>query len=95
MPIFQVTVICDNDSVLVRRDPVVTVEEGSLAGQWEHALHGEAGGVKYAAFRGVPFAAPPVDALRFKVRPVEIFKREVASKFKSVLSTVIKYSHGI
>ncbi|MFW2512808.1 carboxylesterase/lipase family protein [Demequina sp. SO4-13] len=48
-----------------QNDPVVTTDGGRLRGRWRS--HTDAHGVSgsYATFRGVPFAAPPVGALRF------------------------------
>ncbi|KAE8736708.1 Carboxyl/Cholinesterase 62 [Frankliniella occidentalis] len=44
--------------------PEVRAEQGVLRGVW---VLGAAGtGIKFAAFRGIPFAAPPVGPLRFK-----------------------------
>lgn len=44
--------------------PEVLVEQGTLRGAW---VQGAAGtDIKFAAFRGVPYAAPPVGPLRFK-----------------------------
>lgn len=41
------------------------MEQGALRGVW---VLGAAGtGIKFAAFRGIPYAAPPVGPLRFKV----------------------------
>lgn len=43
--------------------PVVTVQQGKLEGaELKSAL-----GLSYLAFRGIPFAAPPIGDLRFKV----------------------------
>lgn len=44
--------------------PLVTVKEGTLKG----AVLKSALGLSYIAFRGIPFAAPPIGNLRFKVR---------------------------
>ncbi|KAF3430274.1 hypothetical protein E2986_03302 [Frieseomelitta varia] len=47
---------------LTMRKPVVTVQQGKLEGaELKSAL-----GLSYLAFRGIPFAAPPVGDLRFK-----------------------------
>lgn len=44
-------------------DLIVIVQEGKLKGaELESSL-----GSRYIAFRGIPFAAPPVGELRFKV----------------------------
>lgn len=43
--------------------PSVTVAQGKLAGSWMKTR----GGRTVAAFRGVPYAAPPIGELRFKV----------------------------
>lgn len=45
-------------------DLIVIVREGKLKGaELESSL-----GTRYIAFRGIPFAAPPIGELRFKVR---------------------------
>lgn len=43
--------------------PIVTVKQGKLQGIFEDNVLGS----RYLAFKGIPFAAPPVDELRFKV----------------------------
>ena len=48
---------------LTMNKPVVTVKQGKLEGaELKSAL-----GLSYLAFRGIPFAVPPVGNLRFKV----------------------------
>ncbi|XP_059483605.1 uncharacterized protein LOC132201448 [Neocloeon triangulifer] len=42
--------------------PTVTVKQGVLEGVWQTA----AKGTKYAAFKGIPYATPPVGSLRFE-----------------------------
>ena len=42
--------------------PLVTVESGALRGLIQRSLSGR----HYAAFKGVPYAEPPVGALRFE-----------------------------
>ncbi|EFN64026.1 Esterase E4 [Camponotus floridanus] len=42
--------------------PIVTVKEGKLQGIFEDNVLGS----RYLAFKGIPFAAPPVNELRFK-----------------------------
>jgi len=44
--------------------PVVTVKQGKLQGILQENVLGS----HYLAFKGIPFAAPPVDKLRFRVR---------------------------
>ena len=41
------------------------VEQGALQGVWVLGAAGTE--IKFAAFRGVPYAAPPIGSLRFKV----------------------------
>ncbi|XP_034947990.1 esterase FE4-like [Chelonus insularis] len=49
-------------------DPVIQVQQGQLRGIWENNIYG----VKFVAFRGIPYAKPPVGDLRFKdPEPVE------------------------
>ena len=45
----------------VARAPRVNLTQGSLAGRW-----GSVGGIRVREFRGIPFAAPPVGALRWR-----------------------------
>lgn len=45
--------------------PEVRVKEGILQGQWLPVAKGETE-KQFAAFRGIPYAAPPIDELRFK-----------------------------
>ena len=45
----------------VARAPRVSLAQGALAGRW-----GSAGGVRVREFRGIPYAAPPVGALRWR-----------------------------
>lgn len=42
---------------------IVTVNQGKLQGIFEENVLGS----RYLSFKGIPFAAPPVGALRFKV----------------------------
>lgn len=44
-------------------DPIVKVNQGKLRGVYEKNLNGK----NFIAFRGVPYAKPPVGNLRFKV----------------------------
>lgn len=43
--------------------PIVTVKQGKLQGIFEENVLGS----RYIAFKGIPFAAPPVGKLRFQV----------------------------
>lgn len=44
-------------------EPIVTVEQGKLRGSVVKSVLG----TSYIAFKGIPFAAPPIGDLRFKV----------------------------
>ena len=48
----------------------VGVTEGKLIGIVEKSIHGD----NYIAFRGIPYAKPPVGELRFKVRNGAFFE---------------------
>nr|XP_033334723.1 esterase FE4-like isoform X1 [Megalopta genalis] len=48
---------------MAREVPLVTVKQGQISGTVEENVYGG----KYLAFRGVPYAKPPVGPLRFKV----------------------------
>ncbi|XP_076291110.1 juvenile hormone esterase isoform X2 [Lasioglossum baleicum] len=53
---------------MAREEPVVTVKQGQLCGAVDENVYGG----KFLAFRGVPFAKPPIGPLRFKdPQPVE------------------------
>lgn len=41
----------------------VTTKQGKLSGELVHGVLGDT----YIAFRGIPYAAPPLGSLRFKV----------------------------
>ncbi|XP_031829086.1 juvenile hormone esterase isoform X2 [Nomia melanderi] len=47
---------------MAREDPVVTVKQGRLRGTVQENVYGG----QFLAFRGVPFAKPPIGPLRFK-----------------------------
>ncbi|XP_034947993.1 venom carboxylesterase-6-like isoform X2 [Chelonus insularis] len=50
------------------QDPIIKVQQGQLRGTWESSFYG----VQYVAFKGVPYAKPPIGNLRFKdPEPVE------------------------
>lgn len=44
-------------------NPIVKIEQGQLRGVAEKNLNGKS----YFAFRGIPYAKPPLGNLRFKV----------------------------
>ena len=56
----------------VTSDPKVTFDQGTLVGKVMTSRLG----TKFFAFQGVPYAAPPVGPLRFKVRLIFIESRE-------------------
>lgn len=43
--------------------PFVFIEDGALIGSYRQTLEGK----PYAAFEGIPYAAPPLEDLRFMV----------------------------
>jgi len=51
------------DSCSIMDRPIVTVKQGKLQGIFEENVLGS----YYLSFKGIPFAAPPVGELRFKV----------------------------
>jgi len=51
--------------------PIVTVKQGKLQGiLQENVLDSH-----YFAFKGIPYAAPPVGKLRFQVRYIIVYSR--------------------
>ncbi|KAJ8939209.1 hypothetical protein NQ314_011197 [Rhamnusium bicolor] len=44
--------------------PEVETPLGKIIGEWRNSN----GGIKYAAFEGIPYAKPPIGELRFEVR---------------------------
>lgn len=59
-----VLTMCSSLATVSKARPRVTVSEGKLAGDWMRTR----GGRRIAAFKGIPYAAPPVKDLRFQVR---------------------------
>lgn len=51
-------------SSVVSCDPVITIEKGSVRGQVLKSRDGR----NYYSFTSIPYAKPPIDELRFKVR---------------------------
>lgn len=49
---------CENDF------PVITTKLGNIKGHYKTSYDGK----KFAAFEGIPFAAPPIGKLRFQVK---------------------------
>lgn len=49
--------------------PLVKVKQGQLRGIIEKNINGKS----FLAFRGIPYAKPPVGNLRFKVTNIEIY----------------------
>ena len=54
------------------RPPVAKTESGAVRGAWHEHVSADGGTSRFAVFRGMPFAAPPVGPLRFAApQPVE------------------------
>ncbi|XP_044592530.1 juvenile hormone esterase-like [Cotesia glomerata] len=66
-------------TAVIMESPIVEVEQGQLSGTRENNING----VDFYAFKGIPFAKPPVDDLRFKdPEPADSWKGiRDASKF--------------
>ncbi|KOX71850.1 Esterase FE4 [Melipona quadrifasciata] len=63
------------------RKPIVTVKQGKLEGaELKSAL-----GLSYLAFRGIPFAAPPVGNLRFKILDIRYLTHHINHRFNCTL----------
>ncbi|XP_012216886.1 esterase E4 [Linepithema humile] len=56
------SIINKNSFYSIMDKPIVTVKQGKLQGIFEENVLGS----RYIAFKGIPFAAPPVGKLRFK-----------------------------
>ena len=65
MPLLVLTVQVNCCSGPVVRNVVVRARDGALMGE---LVSGEGGTTPYFAFRGIPYAAPPLKDLRFKVQ---------------------------
>lgn len=50
-------------------NPIVEVRQGKLRGINEKNING----INYVAFRGVPYAKPPIGNLRFKVTSIKLY----------------------
>ena len=70
-------------------EPLVTTKFGAVRGFLDKAVDGR----EFFAFKGIPFAEPPVGKLRFKVGLAEIiFLLVVVGDFGTILVQVLKRS---
>jgi hypothetical protein len=63
----------------------VCISEGKLSGVIEESVFGDS----YVAFRGIPYAKPPIGELRFKVISLSLFLFFYLSAFSSVSDEII------
>lgn len=55
--------VCYVSAVIIEKNPTVKLDLGRLQGNYMTTRKG----LKHYAFRGIPYAEPPVGQLRFKV----------------------------
>lgn len=65
--------------ILQVSDPIVRIDNGLVRGQLNATVDAE---IPYYAFRGIPYAKPPIGDFRFRVRPKKqnFEKRETEKK---------------
>ena len=52
------------DSIVARDNPIVKIKNGTIEGTFMKSRNGR----EFAAYRGIPYALPPLGELRFEVR---------------------------
>lgn len=60
-----------SDDSYDRNRPIISVQQGKLQGVKEKNINGR---TYFYAFRGIPYAKPPVQELRFKVYYILIYQ---------------------
>lgn len=61
VPQYTENLLSEDDSI--QNFPVIKLNLGYVRGSWMTSSHGK----RYAAYKGVPYAAPPLGNLRFEV----------------------------
>lgn len=60
---FFIELLCSETSEASKNSPVVEIQSGKIRGTIETGVTGE----KYLAYKGIPYAKPPLGDLRFEV----------------------------